>query len=174
MYRLLTLLAGLGLLLVPTASLGADGDNCSTAATDFDSLTQGQMRPIWCVVLCDNDTTDAACTNFDLLNVGIPDALVFELHEVDIDASGGAGDCTAGTVTFATSNDAGLTTASENVFGLDPVTTSVSIGGTTRLVVDTRTAPTGRYLMATTSNLGANCTSDGIDILAIGYTENNQ
>lgn len=169
MLRTFILLVGvlLALPLVPTAAPAADGDGCETAATDYDGLGMGQMRPVWCVVICDNDSTNGDCSEFDLNDArGVPDVIAFELHE------NGTADCTAGTVTINTSFDQGLTTSSTNAFDLDPSVTAVALGGTRRLVIDTKSAPLGRYILATTSAMA--CTADSLDLLMIGYEERKQ
>ena len=165
------LLAVAGLLsLTVTPALAADGDGCATAATDYDVLAKGRMVPVWCVAICDNNAASAACTTFDFSTVGgLPDPLARELHEVDINAAGGT-DCTAGTFTFATSSDAGLATTDENVFALG-ASTAVAKGGTTKLLIDQKTAPLDRYLMTLSS---VTCTLDGFDVLLIGYEERKQ
>ena len=57
---------------------------------------------------------------------------------------------------------------------MGPFRTAVAIAGTDRLIVDTRVAPLNRYVYATSSNLDANCTDDGADLLMIGYEEVKQ
>ena len=171
MKRLLLLLAvGAGLVGAPLAR-AADSDPCSTSATYWSGSAQGRMVPIWCVVLCDALTTNKDCTNFDMRTVGgIPDLVAFELHEVDSVTYGTASDCTAITVTVNTApSTASMTTASENAYDLDPTITALAIGGTTKILLDTKSAPLDRYVLAT-STLEA-CTTDTVDILMIGYEE---
>jgi len=163
------LLAGLA-----SPAFGADGDSCQTSATDWRKLTVGRMAAMWCVVLCDNKATDTDCTTYDLNSVGgIPDLVSFELHEVDIDVSGGAGDCTDGTFTVNTTSDQGLTPASENAFDIGS-TTALVVAGVNRILLDTKAAPLDRYVMVDPSSLDANCTTDGVDLLMIGYEERKQ
>lgn len=166
MYR--TFLAVLVGVLAASAGWAVDGDSCAApdnAATDWDSLGKGLMKPIWCVVLCDDyDTADQNCDEFDLDTVsGIPDVIAFELHE------NGTADCTVGSFTINTSFDQGLNPTSDNAFDLG-ATTSVALGGTRRLVLDARVAPPGRYILARTGAT-VTCTADTLDLLMIGYEE---
>lgn len=160
----LLLLLGLGLLLAPP-TWAADGDACSAA--QFNRTTGSQMIPVWCVVVCDGDTADSNCSEFDLAGQddgsGLPDVLSFELYE-------NGTDCTAATVTINTSPDQGLTTASVNAYDLGG-TTSLAIGGTTKLTQDLRVAPVDRYILATWSGIAGCGTTHNMDLMMIGWEE---
>lgn len=165
MKKLLLLLVA-GLFAAP--AYAADGDACSS--TQFARTTGGRMKPIWCVVVCDGDTTDSDCSEYDLAGQddasGQPDVLSFELYE-------NGTDCTAATVTINTSNDQGLTTASVNAHDLG-ATTALSIGGTTKLTQDVKASPVGRYILATWSGMAGCATTHNMDLLMIGWEEVKQ
>lgn len=159
--------------------LAADGSDCSTLPYTVSLLgRQGRVRPVWCYVLCDNDSSNDSCSEFDMDDIksGILDVLAFELFERDnAGASGnqdGTFDCSAATVTVNTSPVTGLSSSHTNAFDLGSVTT-VSLADTAssprKLVVDQKSSPVDRYVYPTTS--AVTCTNDSVDLLMIGYKE---
>lgn len=138
----------------------ADGDACSTA--QFGNVNKGSMRPLMCILLCDGDVANSDCAEFDTNSLmGIPDVLVFELYE-------NGTDCTAGRFEIDTTGDQGLLVDAQNTYDIAS-TNALSIGGTLRLVVDTRVIPTDRYIISELT-LEANCgTTHNLDLMMIGY-----
>ena len=169
------LAVALGGLWATTAS-AADSDSCQTSATYWGKTANGRVAPIWCIVLCDAKTADGNCTNYDLSAAGgIPDIVVFELHEVDSVTYGATGDCTAATVTIntAVAITGTMTTASENAYDIGS-TTALAIGGVKKIALDTKSAPLDRYVVASIASITGTCTSDSVDVLMIGYREQKQ
>lgn len=172
MRRLLLLLVG-GLLAAFLAGpvLAADGAACGSdnfaVGTDTSSpIFRGPWRPIWCIVLCDDDTAaSGSCSDFNFTTAGSPagsiglaDLISFEI--------GSDNDCTAGTITLTTTQVSGG--QSHNIGGeyqLDlagvgntRITNAVNIG-----------APLGAIIEVDFAGV-AGCTG-GFDIIMIGYEE---
>lgn len=148
----------LGLLVAP-AAWAADGDACDTNNwPTYDAYKGGRMMPVWCFVLCDADTNNGACADFDMnttqdVQVGNPDVLTFVLDNSA---------CGTGTITFATAYQ-----PSGDESALDSSTTAISVGGTERLNLDTRVAPVGRIIASDRTAMG--CDDGTLDVLLIGW-----
>lgn len=150
------LLAG-ALLFGAAPASAADGDECSD--TEFSAVGGSVgMAAVWCVVLCDDATGNGACADYNIDDdgPGLPHLLSFEI---------GLNDCSAGTATFQTKH-----TPNTTEHDLES-STAVSIGGTTRLMVDQRRAPVSEIITTTLSGLSG-CTA-GIDILLVGYVQSD-
>lgn len=157
MKRLLTLLV----LLLAAPAYATDGDDCTAA--QFQTISHGPVRAMWCVQVCDGDTANSDCTEYDMSSRGgLTDALVFAIYE-------NGTDCTAATVTINSSDDSGLTTASQNAYDLGLVTTLTFTDP--KLTYDNRVAPIGRYIYATWSGIAGCAGSHTVDLLMIGYEE---
>ncbi len=144
----------------PSTAQAANGDACSAAQFGF--VSRGSMKTTTCILLCDGLTANADCTEFDTQSLmGIPDVLVFELYE-------NGTDCTAGRFEIDTSGDQGLIVDAQNNYDIAS-TNVVEIGGTLRLVIDTRVVPPDRFITAELT-AEANCgTTHNLDLLMIGY-----
>lgn len=138
----------------------ADGDFCSAAQWAKASSSSSGVQDMGCYVLCDNDTANGDCSEFDLNSIGgIPDAVTFLLYA--------NGTCTAATATLASSPDQGLTTASVNAYPIGS-TTALAVGGVTKLVLATKDYPIERYVL---TNLSSMTCSGGLDILMITHLD---
>ena len=136
----------------------ADGDFCSAAQWAKASANSSPVDDYGCYVLCDDDTANGNCSEFDLgTHGGIPTSITFLLYE--------NGTCTAGTATIRTSGDQGLTTASNNTYDIG-ATTSLAIGGVTKIVLDTAASPVERYISVALTSMTC---SGGLDVLAITH-----
>lgn len=167
----LTLLLGgvlLSSLLPPSGGVwAADGDACST--DNFTLLPRGVWKPVWCIVLCDDDTAAAgSCSDYNFATAGTPAGNTGGTDFVSFEV-GSDNDCGAGTVTLATtwisggqSHDLGATT-----------TLDLSGVGTTRIIqAVNQGAPLAAIVETDFAGVGG-CTG-GFDIIMIGYEELRQ
>ena len=154
---ILSLLVGVGVLL-PSTSHAADGDACDTSITGKISL--GRVTQAWCVALCDADSANSTCSEFDLNSVGMTDLVVFEMIET------GNEDCTTLVATINSSGESGINTSNTNAFDIGG-TTALDLTGTRKISVNTTAAPLGRFIYVTTTS--ASCTTGTWDIVMYGF-----
>ncbi len=95
--------------------------------------------------------------------MGLPDVIVFELYE-------NGTTCTAGRFEIDTAGDQGLIVDAQNAYDIAS-TNVVEIGGTLRLVIDTRVVPPDRFIIAELTAEAGCGTTHTLDLLMIGYEE---
>ncbi len=158
MKKLLGLALGAVVLLLGGAASAADGDACDNAA--HFSAIQGDVNPVWCIMLCDGDTGNGDCDPFDLNEVkGTPAAVSFLIHD--------NGTCTVGDITLGSTFDSTETAATGvNVYAIGS-TTLLSVDDVTRINLDVTASPLSRYVLATRASMTC---AGSLDVLMIGYS----
>lgn len=162
MTRLFALAGALGLLLFSSSAFAAAGDPCNYTGdpVQYTPTRGGNVKAVWCVLLVDNATTNAA-TEFNMATNpairGLPDAVSFIV--------GGDNDCSVGTVTITTAETSG---GVQNVLTGSPTldVDSTSPAGTTRINVNLQGSPIGPFITSTRASF--TCTG-GADVMMIGY-----